>query len=113
MIPELNACEEAEDFFQALGVAYEPRILDAHRLPILRRFGDALLEISDRNPGEREDILRVFVRAALREAYKGERDGVPVAKREAKVRCGACFLAPSCGPEGARRDEERSAGPGT
>jgi hypothetical protein len=96
MIPELNACEEAEDFFEALGVPYDAKVLEAHRLPILRRFGDALVAISDQHPGEREDILRGFVRAALREAYRGERDGIPPAGRAAARSCGACALAPGC-----------------
>jgi nitrogenase-stabilizing/protective protein len=96
MLPELNACEEAEDFFQALGVPFEPRVLEAHRLPILRRFGDALLALADRHPGERDDILRGFVRAALREAYASERDGVPPAQARAQKSCGGCALAPAC-----------------
>jgi Nitrogen fixation protein NifW len=96
MLPELHACEEAEDFFRALGVPFEPRVLEAHRVPILRRFGDALLAISDRHPGEEERILRGFVRAALREAYAGERDGVPPAARRGEKACGACALAPAC-----------------
>jgi nitrogenase-stabilizing/protective protein len=96
MIPELNACEEAEDFFDALGVPYDPKVLAAHRLPILRRFGDALVAISDRHPGEREDILRGFIRGALREAYAGERDGVPPPEAKSAKSCGAGALAPAC-----------------
>jgi hypothetical protein len=95
MLPELHACEEAEDFFEALKVPFEPSVLAAHRLPILRRFGDALVAISDRHPGEREDILRGFIRGALREAYNGERDGIPPPEPRVKS-CGACALAPAC-----------------
>jgi hypothetical protein len=110
MLPELHACEEAEDFFEALGVPFEPRVLQKHRLPILRRFGDALVAISDRHPGEREDILRGFVRAALREAYAGERDGIPApasSARDHAARCGGCALEPACGPGAAAQREQR------
>ncbi len=96
MIPELNACEEAEDFFEALGVPYDPKVLAAHRLPILRRFGDALVAISDRHPGEREDILRGFIRGALREAYLGERDGTPPPERKEGKSCSGCALERAC-----------------
>ncbi len=96
MIPELNACEEAEDFFEALGLPFDPKVLAAHRLPILRRFGDALVAISDRHPGEREDILRGFIRGALREAYNGERDGIPAPERKEGKSCSGCALEPAC-----------------
>jgi hypothetical protein len=41
-LPELEGLVEAEDFFEALGVPYVPRVLDAHRLQILKVFALAL-----------------------------------------------------------------------
>ncbi len=58
MIPELHGCEEAEDFFRALGVSFDPAALSAHRLPILRRFGELLVEIVDAHPGAEDARLR-------------------------------------------------------
>ncbi len=97
MIPELHACEEAEDFFAALDVPFEPPVLAAHRLPILRRFGDMLVEIVDRHPGADDATLRSLARAALQEAYHAERLGRPAHGRGAAApACGGCALAGAC-----------------
>ncbi len=97
MIAELHACEEAEDYFAALDVAFDPPVLSAHRIPILRRFGDLLVEISDRNPGADDGTLRSLARAALQEAYHAERLGRPSPGRNGAVAsCGGCALAPAC-----------------
>jgi hypothetical protein len=97
MIPELHACQEAEDFFDALGVAFEPRVLEAHRLPILRRFGDLLVEIADRHPGADDARLRSLARAALEEAYHAERLGRRAAgPRGGAATCTGCALAAAC-----------------
>lgn len=99
MIPELHACEEAEDFFAALDVTFEPRVLEAHRLPVLRRFGDMLVEIVDRHPGADGGTLRSLARAALQEAYHAERLGRGVRGREpAAGGCTGCALVAACAP---------------
>lgn len=98
MIPELHACEEAEDFFAALGVAYEAKVLAAHRLPVLHRFGEMLVDIVDRHPGADEATLRRLARAALQEAYHATRLGKPAPARSAAAACGGCALAAACGP---------------
>ena len=40
-LPELGEVERAEDFFEALGVSYDRRVVSAHRTQILRLFGKA------------------------------------------------------------------------
>ncbi len=96
MIPELHACEEAEDFFAALGVPFDAAVLAAHRLPILRRFGELLVDIVDRHPGADDATLRHLARAALQEAYHAERLGKPAPGRTAGTACGGCALAAAC-----------------
>ncbi len=96
MIPELHACEEAEDYFAALDVAFEPPVLTAHRIPILRRFGEMLVDVVDRHPGADEATLRNLARAALQEAYHAERLGKPAPGRTGAASCGGCALAAAC-----------------
>jgi nitrogenase-stabilizing/protective protein len=99
VIPELHACEEAEDYFAALQVSFEPPVLSAHRIPILKRFGDLLVEIVDRHPGADDGTLRSLARAALQEAYHAERLGRPAPGRSgAAPTCGGCALAAACAP---------------
>jgi hypothetical protein len=97
MLPELHACEEAEDYFEALDVVFEPRVLAAHRLPLLRRFGELLVEIVDGRPGADEASLRAMARAALEETYGAARAGRPLVPAAAPA-CGGCALASACAP---------------
>jgi hypothetical protein len=96
MIPELHACEEAEDFFAALHVAFDPSVLAAHRVPVLRRFGDMLVDIVDRHPGADDGTLRSLARAALQEAYHAERLGTPPLRAPGAAACGGCALVSAC-----------------
>lgn len=98
MLPELHACQEAEDFFEALGVAFEPGVLGAHRVAILRRFGELLVEIVDRCPGADEARLRAQARAALQEVYGAARAGLSLGQPAGAAACGGCALAAACGP---------------
>ncbi len=98
MLPELHACEEAEDFFAALDVTFEAAVLGAHRVPILRRFGELLVEIADRHPGADDPTLRALARAALQEAYHAERLGRPGPRLDAPAAaCSGCALVAACG----------------
>jgi hypothetical protein len=104
MIPELHACGEAEDFFAALEVGFDPVVLEAHRLPILRRFGELLVEISERHrgapgaPGTDDAALRPLVRAALQEAYHAGRLGKISPRGGAATSCTGCALVAACAP---------------
>jgi nitrogen fixation protein NifW len=68
--PELAGLSEAEEFFDALGVRYDARVLAAHRLQVMRTFGVAarswLESHADPAPEER--------RAALAEALRAVHD---------------------------------------
>ncbi len=68
-IPELAGLAEAEDFFAALGVPHDPRVLDAHRLHVLKSFGLALASWLSANPGADAATRRSAAARALREAH--------------------------------------------
>jgi nitrogenase-stabilizing/protective protein len=78
-VPELAGLSEAEDFFEALRVGYDPRVLDAHRLHILRTFSLALGSWLGANPDADEDVRRFAAARALREAHGvfAEKEGGP------------------------------------
>jgi nitrogenase-stabilizing/protective protein len=67
-LPELAGLSTAEDFFEALQVPYEPRVLEAHRLQILKVFGLA---------------LAAWVRANLDADARDRRDAAARALKEA------------------------------
>ncbi|WP_242343318.1 nitrogenase-stabilizing/protective protein NifW [Anaeromyxobacter terrae] len=68
-LPELQDLEAAEDFFAALGVPFDPRVLAVSRLHVLRRFGLAMEASLRERPGASEGERRAELRAALREAH--------------------------------------------
>lgn len=59
--------ERAEDLFQAYGIAFDPRVLAAYRLPLLRRFGLQLATIGELSVGPEE--RHRLTAAALAEAH--------------------------------------------
>ncbi len=68
-LPELEGLESAEDFFAALGVPFDARVLAVSRLHVMRRFGremDALLRGAR---GASEAETREALRGALRDAH--------------------------------------------
>lgn len=68
-VPELAGLAEAEEFFEALAVRYDPRVLDAHRLQIMKVFGLALGSWLAAHPGA-EGTARLGAAArALRQAH--------------------------------------------
>ena len=50
MPPELAGLSEAEEFFEALEIPYQPRVLAAHRLHVMKGFGLAAGAWLDANP---------------------------------------------------------------
>ena len=69
MVPELANLFEAEEFFEALEQPYDPRVLDAHRLQIMKVFGLALESWLRSNPQADARERRDAAARALREAH--------------------------------------------
>ncbi len=69
ILPELAGLSDAEEFFDALEVRYEPRILDAHRLAILKTFGLAVEAWLATNPEAGPAVRRKAIASALEQAY--------------------------------------------
>ncbi len=70
-VKELGNLSAAEDFFEALGVAFDPAVLRVKRLHILKRFqhylnADGAVAAAGRDEGE---TLAAY-RAALETAYR-------------------------------------------
>ena len=82
VLDELRRLSAAEDFFQYLGVAYEPRVIDVARLHILRRMGQYLA--SETGQGG-EDTLRARCAEHLRAAYADLLARSPIEARLFKV----------------------------
>ena len=66
---DLAGLGEAEEFFDALGVPYAQRVLDAHRLHVMKAFGLAFDSWLARNPGADAPARRQAMARALREAH--------------------------------------------
>lgn len=75
-LPELGAAEQAEDFFEALGVPYDRRIVSAHRTQILRLFGKVVGALEATAPFLGEEGVRAALRGALRDAHDAVASGV-------------------------------------
>lgn len=65
---DLKDLSSAEDFFAYFDVGYDPRVLAASRLHILKRFHDNLAKINALDDLPLADQQQVY-RAALQEAY--------------------------------------------
>lgn len=68
-VAELAGAREAEDFFEALGVPFEPRVLARHRLQVMKVFGLALEAWLGENPEAGAPARRAAAAGALREAH--------------------------------------------
>ena len=88
-IAELAGAREAEDFFEALGVPFDPRVLARHRLQVMKVFGLALDAWLDANPGADAPTRRAAATGALREAHLAFADEVAPAQA-----CRELFGAP-------------------
>ena len=68
-VPELAGLGEAEEFFEVLGVPYAQRVLDAHRLHVMKAFGLAVESWLTANPTAGLHERRRAMARALREAH--------------------------------------------
>lgn len=66
---DLAGLSEAEDFFEALDVPYEPRVLAAHRLHVMKVYGLAVQAWLAANPAAGAAARRAAMARALREAH--------------------------------------------
>ena len=81
LIPELDGLSEAEDFFEALHVPYDRRVLSRHRLHLVRVFGLALGSWLRSNPEATPRERRDAAVRALREAHASFSEPTPRERR--------------------------------
>ncbi len=80
---ELRKLSSAEDFFEALGVDYDPAVVRVARLHILRRMGEYLAK-NDLD-GATDEEARAACKAHLAAAYADFVASSPIAERVFKV----------------------------
>jgi nitrogenase-stabilizing/protective protein len=80
---ELRKLSSAEDFFEALGVEYDPSVVRVARLHILRRMGEYLVQ-NDLD-GASDEEARAACKEHLAKAYADFVASSPIAERLFKV----------------------------
>lgn len=83
VLDRLQTLSSAEEFFDTLGVGYEPQILHVARLHILRRMGQYL--VSTDFSGLGEDEVFAAAKTNLERAYEDFCTSSPIAERVFKV----------------------------
>jgi len=83
MLDRLNKASAAEEFFQLLDVAYDPKLLNVARLHILRRMGQYL--VSEDFAGVSNDDVAERCKAVLEQAYNDFVVSSPLDQRVFKV----------------------------
>jgi hypothetical protein len=73
---QLGEIERLEDIFETLGVEFDPRVLDVHRMRILRRFGQELQRVEEFFPRPNEEQVRTLYATALSSIYDQCRRGM-------------------------------------
>jgi hypothetical protein len=83
ILDKLNSLGAAEEFFEALGLAYDPKIVSVSRLHILKRMGQHIASLGEAS-GDDAEILQTC-RAALQAAYAEFETKSPIETRLFKV----------------------------
>ncbi len=83
ILDELRRLSSAEEFFELLGVEYDPRIVRVARLHILRRMGEYLASTNLEGASELE--AREACRERLAQAYADFVASPPIEQRVFKV----------------------------
>lgn len=86
-VKELGRVSAAEEFFERLGVPFDPKVVQVKRLHILKRFQEYLNQ-SGAEAGicsRSEDETRALYRTALEQAYQDFVTGDPLTERVFKV----------------------------
>lgn len=82
---DLKRLSAAEEFFQYLGVEYEPRVLNVARLHILKRMGQYLAGETALAAGRNEAEQRAHCQSYLAAAYADFVARTPIEERVFKV----------------------------
>ncbi len=82
-LDRLKRLSSAEDFFGALGVAYDEAVLRVARLHILKRMGQSLR--SDELDGLPDSVAAARAKATLQRAYADFERSSPLAERVFQV----------------------------
>ncbi|MBP2238961.1 nitrogenase-stabilizing/protective protein [Sinorhizobium kostiense] len=83
IVARLKSLSAAEDFFETLGVSYEPQVLDVSRLHIMKRMGQYLAEEDISDHSARASVARA--RDALERAYADFATSSPLSHRVFRV----------------------------
>jgi len=86
-LDDLNRLSSAEDFFNHLGVAFDPAVVRVSRLHIMRRMGQYLkgLEIDGFFDGKSDDEIKALCAEHLAQAYQDFVESSPIEQRLFKV----------------------------
>ncbi|GLS32003.1 nitrogenase-stabilizing/protective protein [Mesorhizobium albiziae] len=83
ILARLKGLSAAEEFFAALGVSYDPKVLNVSRLHIMKRMGQYLAE--EDFSGLPDPVIAARVRATLERAYEDFATYSPLTHRVFKV----------------------------
>ncbi len=83
ILDTLNRLSSAEEFFETLGVPFEPGIVRVSRLHILRRMGQYIK--GEDFSGMDDDAIRDSCKSCLEIAYQDFVDSSPIEQRVFKV----------------------------
>ncbi|KAA3448402.1 nitrogenase stabilizing/protective protein NifW [Mesorhizobium sp. SARCC-RB16n] len=83
ILTRLNGLSSAEEFFQVLGVCYDPKVLNVSRLHIMKRMGQYLAKEDFRDLTDQ--VIAARARATLERAYEDFVTSSPLRHRVFKV----------------------------
>jgi len=92
ILEQLKQTSSAEDFFQLLGVDYDPKVVNVSRLHILRRMGQYLF--SEDFSGSDDAEVSAKCKEFLQRAYEDFQKSTPIDERLFKVHKDAVKPAP-------------------
>jgi nitrogenase-stabilizing/protective protein len=83
VLASLKKLSSAEEFFEALGVTFDPKVLNVARLHILKRMGQYLS--GDDLEGLPDSVAAARAKAFLERAYSDFQTSSPIEERVFKV----------------------------
>jgi nitrogenase-stabilizing/protective protein len=85
VLETLQGLSSADEFFDYLGVPYDPQVVQVARLHILRRMGQYLRDSEAESGARSDDALFALCREHLEQAYADFVASSPIAERVFKV----------------------------